>query len=294
MLAPIQRSTIISAKPSTTTPQTDSPIERSLEKDAHIIGIINQKGGVGKTTTAINLSAALTNISNAAGDKQRVLLVDLDPQANTTSGIGISSPEEGSYEWLVGELPSKELVQKTSVKNLFLMPAAGDLSAVGLELKAEAQTLVLLKNRLEALRRYFDVIILDAPPSLGLLTLNILIATDSLIIPLQAEYYALEGLASLMDTVERVRSSYNAKLEILGVLITMFDSRTKLAQEVESNARNHLGEKVFWTVIPRSIRLAEAPSYGKSILQYAAKSNGATSYRRLAEEVMQRVKQQKV
>lgn len=242
---------------------------------------------MGKTTSAVNLAAALTKVK-----KQRVLLLDLDPQANSSSGIGIIPPETGSYAWLLGELPSRELLLKTDTKNLFLLPAAGDLSAISLELSADEESLTLLQKRLQALRRYFDVIILDAPPSLGLLTLNILIAADSLIIPLQAEYYALEGLASLTDTVERVQASYNADLDILGVLITMFDSRTKLSQEVEGNARSHLGEKVFWTVIPRSIRLAEAPSFGKTIFQYAPKSNGATSYRRLAEEVMQRVKQQ--
>lgn len=249
-----------------------------------IIGIINQKGGVGKTTTAINLAAGLAQ-------QRRVLMVDLDPQANASSGLGIIEPEKTIYDVLTGDVAARQAIVKSELENLYVLPASRDLAAAALELDASEDSLNMLKKALTGVRPLFDFIILDAPPSLGALTLNVLITSDSLVIPLQTEYYALEGLASLVDTIKRIRSSYNPSLDILGILLTMFDSRTKLSQEVEDNVRKHFGKKVFWTVVPRNIRLAEAPSYGKTIFDYAPSSQGAATYRRLAEEVMQRVNQ---
>ena len=211
-----------------------------------ILGIVNQKGGVGKTTTAINLSAYL-----AAGGR-RVLLVDMDAQGNASSGLGLRGVETGLYQALNDPASAADYVVETSLPG-------------------------------------YDLVVVDAPPSLGPLTINVLRAADALIIPLQAEYYALEGLAGLTDTVERVRQALNPGLRILGVALTMFDGRTNLAQEVEQNVRGHFGELVFWSVIPRNVRLSEAPSYAKPIGAFAPMSAGAAAYKRLAEEVMQRV-----
>ncbi len=246
------------------------------------ISVINQKGGVGKTTTAINLAAALAS-------KRRVLLVDLDPQANASSGVGVSKPENTIYDVLVGDVSARKTITATSVENLFILPASSDLAGAAVELDASSENMKLLSKALLAVRPNYDVIIVDSPPSIGALTLNSLAAADQLIIPLQTEYYALEGIASMMETVERVKGSLNPDLEVLGILLTMFDTRTKLSQEVEENVRKHFGDLVFWSVIPRNVRLAEAPSYAQSIFEYAATSQGAAAYRRLSEEVLQRV-----
>lgn len=249
-----------------------------------IVGIINQKGGVGKTTTAVNLAAALA-------EKRRVLLVDLDPQANASSGVGIRAPERSVYDVLVGEVPARHAIVDSAIPQLKVLPASADLAGAAVELDASSENLHLLSKALIGARPNFDFIVVDAPPSLGALTLNALVAAEQLIIPLQTEYYALEGIASMTDTVERIQTSYKPDLRVLGILLTMFDARTNLSRDVEANVRGYFAERVFTTVIPRNVRLAEAPSHGQPIFQYAPQSQGATAYRSLAEEVIDRVSQ---
>lgn len=245
------------------------------------IGIVNQKGGVGKTTTAVNLSVYLAR----AG--QRVLLIDLDPQVNATSGLGRVAEGSSIYNVLVEKTTPAQAVLNIA-DGLDLIPAAPDLVGAAAEL---LENPTRLSEAIGAIEAGYDAVILDAPPSLGPLTLNVLAAAEGLIVPVQAEYYALEGVAGLMHTVDQVRTGLNPALRLLGVLITMYDPRTLLSQQVEANLRANLGEKVFWTVIPRNVRLAEAPSHGRDIAQYAPTSSGAHAYRRLAEEVMRRVQE---
>ncbi len=247
-----------------------------------IVGVINQKGGVGKTTSAINLAAALA-------ETRRVLLVDMDPQANASSGVGVRGAERTIYDVLIGEMSARRAITDTDIPNLKVLPASVELSGAAIELDASAGSMRLLAKALIGVRPNFDFIILDAPPSIGALTLNALVAADHLIIPLQTEYYALEGIAGMMDTVERLRGSLNPDLNILGILLTMYDSRTRLSQEVEENVRKHFAELVFAAVIPRNVRLAEAPSFGQPIYAYAPTSSGAQAYRQLSEEVILRV-----
>ena len=248
------------------------------------IGVINQKGGVGKTTTAVNLSAALAEI-------RKILLVDLDPQANASSGVGVADPETTVYDVIAGRASARQAVSRTAIQNLDLLAASADLAGAAVELDASRDNMLLLSRGLMGVRPNYDFIVIDAPPSVGALTLNALAAADLLIVPLQTEYYALEGIASMMETIERVRGSINSDLRILGILLTMYDGRTRLSQEVEENVRRHFGDLVFRTVIPRTVRLAEAPSYGESVLTYAPSSQGAVAYRELAEEVLERVSQ---
>ncbi|WP_323808505.1 chromosome-partitioning ATPase Soj [Thermus sp. PS18] len=240
------------------------------------IALVNQKGGVGKTTTAINLAAYLARMG------KRVLLVDLDPQMNATSGLGLR-PERGVYQVLQGE-PLEGLVQP--VDGFHLLPATPELVGATVELLERPLALR------EALRdEGYDITLLDVPPSLSALTLSALAAAHGVVVPVQAEYYALEGVAGLLSTLDEVRTRLNPRLRLLGILITMYDGRTLLSQQVEAQLRAHFGEKVFWTVVPRNVRLAEAPSFGRTIAQHAPTSPGAHAYRRLAEEVIARVQE---
>ena len=246
-----------------------------------VIGVINQKGGVGKTTTAINLSAALACRHN-------VLLIDLDPQANATSGLGLL-PSSSVYDVLSGRSAARHAVMRARQQNLSVLPASAELAGAAIELDASEDDVRLLAKALTGVRPRFEFIVVDAPPSFGALTLNALAAADQLILPVQCEYYALEGIAGMMDTIDRVRSALNPGLNVLGLLLTMADQRTNLSRQVEDNVRGHFGALVFEVVVPRSVRLAEAPSHGMPIFEYAPGSAGAVAYEALAREVVQRV-----
>lgn len=244
-----------------------------------IISFVNQKGGVGKTTTTINLAAYL------ATTRRKVLVVDLDPQANASSGLGLRDVDRGIYDVLMGEALAQDVIRETEQKNLFVLPSTADLAGATVELAEEPTRLKTVLSTLQG----FDVVLIDAPPSLGALAINALVASDAIIVPLQAEYYALEGVAGMLDTVERIKNNLNPDVKLLGIVVTMFDTRTNLAQQVEQNVREHFKELVFWSVIPRNVKLSEAPSYGQTINRYAPISSGAGAYKRLAQEVMQRV-----
>ncbi len=249
-----------------------------------IIAIANQKGGVGKTTTAINLSSCL------AEKGKKVLSVDMDPQGNMTSGLGMEkgSVDKTIYNLIIGEVNIEEVIVKGLLENLDIIPTSIDLSAAEIELIDIDEKEYILKNELYKVKEEYDFIIIDCPPSLSMLTINPMVSADSVIVPIQCEYYALEGLSQLMHTVELVRDRLNPILEMEGVVFTMYDARTNLSLQVVENVKDNLKQNIYKTIIPRNIRLAEAPSYGMPINVYDSKSSGAESYRRLADEVINR------
>ena len=254
---------------------------------AKIIAITNQKGGVGKTTTAVNLATAMA----ACG--LDVLLVDFDPQGNASTGLGIDEGQRqaNAYRVLTGECSAAEAIVPTLVPRLSILPAVMDLSAAEVELSDLKAREFRLSNALETQRQYFHYIIIDCPPSLGLLTVNGLCAANAFMVPLQCEFYALEGLAQLMKTVSVVRSNFNTQLMMQGIVLTMYDARNKLSEMVESDVRGHFGAQVYKTVIPRNVRVSEAPSFGKPVLMYDLKCAGAQAYVALAAELLEQEKQ---
>jgi chromosome partitioning protein len=254
---------------------TETPLSR-------IIAIANQKGGVGKTTTAINLAAAL------ALAEEETLLVDVDPQANATRGVGLTREEAGSgiYDWILGSRGVDGLIRQTSLRRLAILPSDHDLIGLEVEMIQEEGRAHLLKRRLADIRERFSYLIIDCPPSLGLLTLNGLAAADSVLIPVQCEYLALEGITEMIGTLERIRASFHPGLELEGILLTMHDERTNLSRQVVEEVRGFFKDQVFQTVIPRNVRLSEAPSFGQPIMQYDVRSRGSEAYLALAVEVL--------
>ena len=252
---------------------------------AKIIAVANQKGGVGKTTTSINLSACLAQ-------KKKVLLIDADPQANTTSGLGVESDDESysTYDCLVDDVSVSDAMVKTDFGKLWVCPGSINLAGAELELVNVENRNHILKSKIEEVKSDFDYIIIDCPPSLGVITLNSLCAADSVLIPIQCEYYALEGLSKLTQTIKNVKQSLNPSLKIEGILLTMYDGRTKLSGQVTEEVRKYFGATVYKTVIPRNVRLSEAPSFGQPIIAFDKNSKGAKCYRKLANEVINRNK----
>ena len=247
-----------------------------------IISVSNQKGGVGKTTTALSLSAALGVL------EKKVLLIDMDPQSNATSGLGVDSNEAtlSSYDLIIGNAKASNIVIQTSSPNLDLIPAKIDLVGLEIEIVNESSREYLLKNALEKIKEKYDFIIIDCPPSLGLITLNALTCSNAVIIPIQCEYFALEGLGKLLNTIKGVQKVHNPNLSLEGILLTMFDSRLRLSNQVKQDVKKHFGNIVFNTIIPRNVSLGEAPSHGESILMYNATSKGSKSYLKFAQEIV--------
>ena len=249
-----------------------------------ILAICNQKGGVGKTTTSINLAASLAHLKN------KVLLIDTDPQANATSGVGVDKAaiNQSIYNILVDEVNINDVIIKTAYENLDIVPSSIALAGAEVELVSAISREQRMKNAISEIKDEYDYVVIDCPPSLGLITLNSLTAADGVVIPVQTEYYALEGLSQLMNTFNIVRKHLNSKLDIFGVLLTMTDSRTNISNQVAEQVREHFKDKAFETVIARTVRLSEAPSFGEPIIEYAKNSNGAKQYLSLAKEVIER------
>jgi len=255
----------------------------------HIISVANQKGGVGKTTTAVNLATAMAAI------RKKVLVIDLDAQGNASTGLGLSPSQRqvGTYHVLTEGLPVSDVVQATEIPGLFVLPSSVDLSGAELELAHLDGREYILKSSLEGLQGQYDYIFIDCPPALSLLTINAMTASTGVLVPLQCEYYALEGLSHLIRTIDRIKSRFNPQLDIFGVLLTMFDRRNNLSQQVALDVRNYFGDDVFKAVIPRNVRISEAPSHGKPVLLYDHRCVGSTAYLSLAKEILKRDKREK-
>lgn len=272
-----------------------SPINKALMPVAtvapavsatHYISVSNQKGGVGKTTTTVNLATALAAVG------KKVLVIDLDPQGNASTGFGIERADRvnGTYEVLFGECGVDQAAYATKVPNLFVVPSSIHLSGAEIELVDAKRRESLLRQALEQSRGNYDYVLFDCPPSLNLLTLNAFVASDSVLVPLQCEFYALEGLSHLVNTIERVRTSFNEKLELMGIVLTMYDKRNNLSNQVSDNVRSFFGDKVYETVIPRNVRISEAPSFGLPAIVYDMNCIGSQAYIQLAKELLKREK----